>query len=62
MKNIKFALLVIAAFVVVGCSNTKDIEYNVIELDYMEHSFILFQSLKGNISAIHSPSCKCMIK
>ena len=52
-----------ALFTIVGCAQPPqvgyEVEYNVLDVEYENHTYILFDNLNGSLSAIHSPNCKC---
>lgn len=53
----------VALFTIVSCNKSPkvgdEIEYNIIDVEYENHTYTLFDNLNGSLSAIHSPNCKC---
>lgn len=54
MRKLMFALCLV---VMAGCNN-KD-EFDVYEVEYDCHSYVVFENHRGNSSVIHNPNCKC---
>lgn len=54
----KYLLLTIAACAITSCKKISS-EFEVSELDYGKHSYVIFESEYGGVSAVHNPDCKC---
>lgn len=52
---------IIIATCLVGCKRVSD-EFEVSELDYNGHSYVVFESEYGGISAVHNPNCTCYVE
>lgn len=51
----KKLLLLVLASSMVGCTPNEEIEINIYETSYEEHSYLVFDG----IGVIHNPKCKC---
>lgn len=56
----------IALLAIASCKPLPDVgdevEYNIIDVDYNEHSYVVFDNFRGGLAVLHSPDCKCLTK
>lgn len=50
-------------FALIGCGVPREPEFDVIELEYNGHEYVIFNAVGGNgMGVLHSPDCKCLTK